>query len=59
MRLRVNEGAVLPIPGNKKYTEMPITPDMDFRTIGVGDKECSLIYPIMSKFKHKVISISI
>jgi DNA polymerase V len=34
MRLRINEGVVTLIPGNKKYPEMPITPEMDFRTLG-------------------------
>jgi DNA polymerase V len=34
-RLRINDGAVSLIPGNKKYPEMPITPEMDFRTLGV------------------------
>jgi SOS-response transcriptional repressor LexA len=34
-RLRIKEGAVSLIPVNKKYPEMPITPEMDFRTLGV------------------------
>jgi DNA polymerase V len=34
-RLRIKEGAVSLIPGNKKYPEMQITTEMDFRTLGV------------------------
>jgi SOS-response transcriptional repressor LexA len=34
-RLRINEGAVSLIPGNKKYPEMSITWEMDFRILRI------------------------
>jgi DNA polymerase V len=34
-RLRIKEGAVSLIPVNKNYPEMPLRPEMDFRTLGV------------------------
>jgi DNA polymerase V len=34
-RLQIKKGAVSLMPENHKYPEIPITPDMDFRTLGV------------------------
>ena len=34
-RLQIKKGKVSLMPENHKYPEIPITPEMDFRTLGV------------------------
>jgi SOS-response transcriptional repressor LexA len=34
-RLRISEGTVSLMPENNKYQEVPVTQEMDFRTLGV------------------------